>query len=140
MVRISRLVALSSTMSARTPRRSAGERLSANVRSACMPRRAVKENSDPVPASLMTPIPPPISSASCFEMARPRPVPPYCRVVEASTWLNLSKSRPILSSGIPVHVHAQHGGHGGEKGHEQRRREARTFPLGETSGVLFTHD
>ena len=37
-------------------------------------------------------------------MARPSPVPPKRRVVEASTWLNDVKSRSIRSGGIPIPV------------------------------------
>ena len=42
------------------------------------PKRAVKWNVLPAPGSLSTQIRPPISSTSCAEMVRPRPVPPYC--------------------------------------------------------------
>ena len=38
---------------------------------------------------------PPISSASRLLMARPRPVPPYLRVVELSAWLKLWNRRLI---------------------------------------------
>ena len=44
----------------------------------------------PSPDLLSTPISPPISSTSCCEIARPRPVPPYCRVVEPSACVNAS--------------------------------------------------
>src|SRR5262245_30899229 len=37
-------------------------------------------------------------------MARPRPVPPYWRVVEASTCENDRKSRSTRSPGIPIPV------------------------------------
>ncbi len=41
---------------------------------------------------------PPISSASRLLMARPRPVPPYLRVVLLSAWLNFWNSRLLASS------------------------------------------
>ena len=37
-------------------------------------------------------------------MARPSPVPPYFRVVEASTWENDWNSRPTRSAGMPMPV------------------------------------
>ena len=44
---------------------------------------------EPLPGvpSLSTQIVPPISSTSRLLIASPRPVPPYVRAVEASTWL-----------------------------------------------------
>ncbi len=81
-----------------------GGTASACAPSARRPNRAVNQTSEPCPAVLLTPIAPPISSASCFEMASPRPVPPCNRVVEVSTWLNFSKSRPILLAGMPMPV------------------------------------
>ena len=47
---------------------------------------------------------PPISATIRFEMLRPRPVPPYLRVVDESTCVKLSKMVPILSLGIPMPV------------------------------------
>ncbi len=44
---------------------------------------------------------PPICSASDLLIARPSPVPPYLRLMEASTWLNESKIRSWCSGGIP---------------------------------------
>jgi hypothetical protein len=40
----------------------------------------------PTPGLLSTLIDPPINSQIRFEIARPKPVPPYLRVVESSTW------------------------------------------------------
>lgn len=48
-------------------------------------KTAVNQNSDPFPAALWTPIDPFISSANCFAMAKPSPVPPYVLVVLEST-------------------------------------------------------
>src|SRR5579871_2043886 len=42
-----------------------------------LPNLAVNQNRLPSPALLSIPSSPPISSASCFEIERPRPVPPY---------------------------------------------------------------
>src|SRR5262249_54484762 len=54
----------------------------------CAPagRRTVK--TEPLPGSLATVTSPPIMRASLRAMARPSPVPPYCRTVEESTWVN----------------------------------------------------
>ena len=42
----------------------------------------------PRPASLVTLISPPIIWQNLRVIVRPRPVPPNCRVVEASAWVN----------------------------------------------------
>ena len=47
----------------------------------------VKWKVEPLPGSLSTHIRPPMSSPRRLLIARPSPVPPYRRVVEASTWL-----------------------------------------------------
>src|SRR6266700_2353804 len=47
-------------------------------------RRTVK--TEPLPGSLVTVTSPPIMRASLRVMARPSPVPPYCRAVEESAW------------------------------------------------------
>src|SRR5262249_50987980 len=51
-------------------------------------KRTVK--TEPLPGSLVTVTSPPIIRASLRVMARPRPVPPYCRAVEESAWVNSS--------------------------------------------------
>ncbi len=105
--RISRLVALSSTTRTRTPFRLARAGISFGLfieLSDWIFNLTVNQKSDPLPTTLSTPTVPPINSASCFEMANPRPVPPNLRVVEASTWLNLLKSKPIFSAGMPMPV------------------------------------
>ena len=58
----------------------------------------------PWPTSLVTPISPPMSSTSWREMARPRPVPPYRRVVPASAWENDSNTGAWSLSAIPIPV------------------------------------
>ena len=40
----------------------------------------------PTPGWLVTQMSPPISCASRLQMVRPRPVPPYFRVIEVSAW------------------------------------------------------
>jgi hypothetical protein len=57
----------------------------------------VNQNFDPCPGVLTTPISPPISSVSCFEIDKPSPVPPNRRVMEPSAWVNFWKSRPCTS-------------------------------------------
>ena len=99
------MVALSSTTSTAMPaevRRDEG-RLARSTR---WPRRStiVKWNVLPLPTSLSTQIRPPISSTSRVEMASPRPVPPYRRVVEPSAWAKASKMRCCLSCGMPMPV------------------------------------
>ena len=69
----------------RAPRMSAGTTTSAPRTPACFSSTAVNQKVEPFPSSLTTPISPPISSASCLETASPNPVPPYLRVIEAST-------------------------------------------------------
>ena len=77
-----RALSLSSTAQARSPRSSCA----AGSFALCstLSRRAVNQNSDPSPTWLSTPTLPPISSARRLLMAKPRPVPPYLRVVDAS--------------------------------------------------------
>ena len=59
--------------------------------------RIVKWKVEPLPGpALSTHIVPPISSASSLLMARPRPVPPYLRVVLLSAWLKLLE-QPALA-------------------------------------------
>jgi hypothetical protein len=73
--RMARLVALSSTIRADTPRsdsRSTGGGASSGRAS----RWAVNQKVLPAPRVLSTPMDPPMTSTSRFEMARPRPVPP----------------------------------------------------------------
>ncbi len=67
--------------------------------------RMVKWNVLPCPGpSLSTHIVPPISSASSLLIARPRPVPPYLRVVLLSAWLNFWNRRPLPSALRPMPV------------------------------------
>jgi hypothetical protein len=47
---------------------------------------------------------PPIASARRLEIARPRPVPPKRRLIDASVWLKDWKSRSMRSGGMPISV------------------------------------
>ncbi len=49
---------------------------------------------------------PPWASTKLFTMARPRPAPPYSRVVEPSTWKKTSKTRARCSGAMPMPVSA----------------------------------
>ena len=53
------------------------------------------------PGREVKPIVPPCRSTIAFEMLRPRPVPPFCRVDEASAWANFSNTRSLNSAGTP---------------------------------------
>ena len=99
-----RLVALSSTMSTRRPASAAlrGGGL-ARPQSASR-KRAVNQKVEPLPGSLSTPISPPICSTSCLQIASPRPVPPYLRVVEPSACTKAWKSLSCASGGMPMPV------------------------------------
>ena len=56
------------------------------------------------PSVLVTQIRPPIRATRRFEMARPNPVPPYFRVVEASACTNRPKMHGNFSAGMPMPV------------------------------------
>ena len=99
-----RLTAWSSTMSTRRPARAPSVIGRAGSSEAAARATIVNQNVEPTPGVLSTPISPPISSHSRRLIARPRPVPPYCRVVDASTWLKERNSRSMRSLGIPMPV------------------------------------
>src|SRR5882724_3438802 len=61
---------------------------------------------EPLPGSLVTVTSPPIIRTSLRVMARPRPVPPYCRAVEESAWVNSSNSLACCAGVIPMPVSA----------------------------------
>ena len=102
-----RFVALSSTINALCPTRctaiGAAESV-AGLGTATTSSGSVKKNSEPRPTSLCTPSSPPMSRTRRREIARPSPVPPYLRVVDASAWPNSSKIAARLSAGIPMPV------------------------------------
>ena len=93
-----RACALSSMINTRRPRKS-DCRMRRRGAISALPRRAVKRKVLPLPSSLVTSMVPPISSASRLEMARPRPVPPYLRVVDASACSKAWKQTPDLLLG-----------------------------------------
>ena len=62
------------------------------------------QNTDPRPASLLTPISPCISSTSCRQMDKPSPVPPYWRVMEESPCEKASNRRARCCSSMPIPV------------------------------------
>ena len=72
--------------SARPARRAASGRARRTIG-----RQADGEGASPAPGSLSTVMSPPIIWQNCRLIARPRPVPPYLRVVEASAWVKASK-------------------------------------------------
>ena len=61
---------------------------------------------EPLPGLLSTVMSPPIIWQKRLLIARPRPVPPYLRVVEASAWENSWNSLPICSAVMPMPVSA----------------------------------
>ena len=63
-----------------------------------------KLNVDPCPSVLSTAISPPIISQNRRLIARPSPVPPYLRVVEASACVKSWNSRSICSAVMPMPV------------------------------------
>ena len=98
----SRACELSSMIRTCRPRRSGRGILFTTM--SLFPKRAVNQNVLPLPNSLSTPTSPPINFASCFEIASPSPVPPYCRVVVVSACSNAWNSLPICSSVKPMPV------------------------------------
>src|SRR6202167_4977807 len=66
------------------------------------PNVAVKCNVLPRAGTLSTQILPPIKSTKRLVIAKPRPVPPYFRVVELSACVNASKIMACLSSAMPI--------------------------------------
>ena len=58
----------------------------------------------PFSISLFTSMVPSIASTRRCVMAKPRPVPSYCRVEEVSAWLNRSKIFLMASCSIPIPV------------------------------------
>ena len=73
----SRLVPLSSTTSARRPTSSARRSPRLTEEACWRTMRTVNRKVEPAPGVLSASIVPPISSTICFEIASPRPVPPY---------------------------------------------------------------
>ncbi len=100
-----RLVALSSTMSTRRSRSWAGGRAATGSEpGGCRPNHAVKEKVLPRPGRLSTVIFPPMRATSRAAIVRPSPVPPYLRVVEASSCSKAPKILSCLSGEMPMPV------------------------------------
>ncbi len=100
----SRAVGLSSTTSTCSPAARAGTGVACAAccaPSAARPKRTSKMNSLPCPASLRSVMVPPISSTSWRLMARPRPLPPKRRAVEASACVKGWNSRACCSGVMP---------------------------------------
>ena len=99
--RIRRWVALPSTIKTRRfSRLRVVQRTGAGLRAFCS--LTVNQNVEPSRGTLSTPISPPMSSTSCLLIASPRPVPPYRRVVEPSSWEKQSKIIDWLERLIPT--------------------------------------
>ncbi len=65
-------------------------------------KSSVKKNVVPSPGSLSKSSCPPISSINRAEMVRPRPVPPYFRVIEVSAWEKASNIFDFCSLVTPI--------------------------------------
>ena len=104
-VRKRRLAAWPSTTSTEQPCNAAGNALAGGGPDKGMGCTGiVKANTEPRPGSLSTRISPPMRAQSRWQMARPRPVPPYLRVVEESTCENNLNSSFLFSCGMPMPV------------------------------------
>ena len=98
------LVRLSSTTRIAPPRDRARDRAArASARRACE-ASDVKWKVLPAPDLALDPQPPPISSTRRDEIVRPRPVPPYLRVVDPSACAKASKMTAACPSGCPMPV------------------------------------
>ena len=120
----SRFTALSSTTRIRGPsdavadggivrggaaagRRAASERIVGSGRTAGAATGSMRisnQNVEPRFGSLATPMTPPISATSWRQMASPRPVPPYLRVVKESACVKALKIWPCASAAMPMPV------------------------------------
>jgi hypothetical protein len=89
-----RLVWLSSTISTRTPRATAA---AGRRRRLDHPKVRVESKHAAASHLALDRDVPPIRATSCVQMVRPRPVPPYIRVLEPSAWLKGSKIRACFS-------------------------------------------
>ena len=72
--------------------------------SSALSRVISKKKRLPLPGVLSTWILPPINRTRSRAIANPKPVPPYCRVVELSSCENFSKREPIFSAAMPIPV------------------------------------
>ena len=99
-----RALALSSTTSARRSVRIAGRSAPAPPWPSSIPSGTVNVKQLPAPGVLSTEIVPFISSTSWREIDRPRPVPPYRRVVELSAWVKESNRYSSWPAVMPMPV------------------------------------
>ncbi len=100
-----RSVALSSTTSTDTPRRSgSGSTGSSRSVAASVWTQIVNQKVLPLPSSLSTPQSPPMSDTSWLLIARPRPVPPYRRDVEVSACTNGWNTCRSICGAMPMPV------------------------------------
>ncbi len=91
----------SSTSSTRRPCSMAGAG-GAGAGASATPSQAVNQNRLPRPGALSRPISPPISRARWRLSARPRPVPPWRRVVALSACSKASNSRACCAGAMPM--------------------------------------
>ena len=89
----------------------------------------------PAPTVLSAQILPPINSTKRFEMAKPRPVPPYLRVVETSACEKLSKMVARRSAGIPMPVSETEKCSASVSDPDQLHKHGEFAALGEFGGV-----
>ena len=84
--------------------RSAGASDAASSSATCSPasNSRLKLKLLPLPGVLSTSICPPMPWVSCWEMASPSPVPPYCRVMVLSAWEKDLNNRACCSSFMPI--------------------------------------
>ena len=99
---ISRFISSPSTTSARSP--ASAKRFEERGARRSFSIGTVNQNVDPSPGTLATPMRPPRSVTSSFEMASPRPVPPNLRFVLPSTCMNGVNSRSWSAAAIPMPV------------------------------------
>ena len=100
-----RFTSLSSTMRTGPPPAGSG-RSPTTAGNSAVSSATVKWKVLPVPGVLSSQMRPPIRWTRVDEIASPRPVPPNWRVVDASAWLNASKTLACFSTGIPMPVSA----------------------------------
>ena len=91
-------LALRPRVAARRRHRGCGSRVRSGGASSAWRSGSRTVKVEPVPTALSTVMSPPMRRPSRRLIARPRPVPPYCRVLPLSTWRNSSKisSRQLL--------------------------------------------
>ena len=106
--RISRLIGRSSTTSTRSPASAGGGGSAGAAPAGSAPKRARKVKRLPLAGQSgsrgAASTPPPISSARRRQIARPSPVPPYLRRIEASAWVKRSNRCGMRAGSRPTPV------------------------------------